>query len=319
MNFDDERYVRVYTRKTVNSKVIGWEGRATLMALLLEVDRAGVLDLDGLDPAEALTALSELPIEITSVGMRRLIDRGTVRIDGGRLVVPRFLEAQEARQSDAQRQRESRAKRAAIANVSEHAVRAAASAGVDVTNRDHIESQNVTECHTVSHAVTDGHSVLSSAEISSADQDTPTECQPSVASPRSAPRNKRPSRAESIPVLMSDSVVISEELIAAKAVQWEVSAERIRAQIPEFRRYWVDEKARKSPRGWLQAFGNRVDSLGKRGMLHDPERAVIHVRSGAPRARTTSVENTERQKERARVFLEEEARNKQLRLVETGS
>lgn len=164
MNFEDERYVRVYTRKTVTTKLLGWEGRACLHALLLEVDRAGVLELEGMDPADALSALSDIPVEFARVGMARILERGVAVVSDGRLFLPRFLEAQEARQSDAQRQRESRARRAAELRVSQGAVRAMATA---VTNRDHMESQNVTECHTESHDVTSGHSVLSRAQLSS--------------------------------------------------------------------------------------------------------------------------------------------------------
>ncbi len=170
MNFEDERYVRVYTRKTVTTKLLGWDGRMCLHALLLEVDRAGVIDLEGLDPAEALAALADLPLEHARSGMSKLLDRKVVVVTNGVLFVPNFIRAQEAKQSDAQRQRESRARRAA-------AVRAAEVAGVvppelldlvapvvdthiesqPVTIRD-TQSQLVTERHTQSHAVTPCHS-----------------------------------------------------------------------------------------------------------------------------------------------------------------
>jgi hypothetical protein len=173
VNFEDERYVRVYTRKTVTMKLLGWEGRMCLHALLLEVDRAGVLELEGMDPAEALAAMADLPIEHARVGMARLIERGVVTVRDGILLLPRFIEAQEAKQTDAQRQRESRANRAARLRISEHAARVVPP---DVTNRDHKRSHDVTSGHTESHAVTVGHSVLSSAQLSSAQQGdlTPT-------------------------------------------------------------------------------------------------------------------------------------------------
>lgn len=179
MNFEDEPYVRVYKRKTVTAKLIGWEGRMVLRSLLLEVDRAGALDLEGMDPAEALAALDEMPIEHVRTGMARLLERGVVMVSDGVLFLPRFLEAQEARQSDAQRQRESRGKRAAALKVSEHGIRALAQLppaddqepAQPVTKRDHIESQDVTDCHDESHVVTNGHS--SSAQLSSAQLDPP--------------------------------------------------------------------------------------------------------------------------------------------------
>lgn len=187
MNFEDEPYVRVYKRKTVTTKLIGWEGRMVLRSLLLEVDRAGVLDLDGMDPAEALVALDEMPLEHAKVGMGRLIERGVVVIQNGVLFIPRFMEAQEARQSDAQRQRESRGKRAAAIRASKAGVPVAEGAATTppvpepgatttetpptapVTNSDRLASQPVTNGHTRSHDVTRGHP--SSAQLSSTKQE----------------------------------------------------------------------------------------------------------------------------------------------------
>lgn len=119
MNFEDEPYVRVYKRKTVTTKLVGWEGRTTLYHLMLEVDRAGVFDLDGEDPAAAVSALTELPLQIVRVGLARLMERNVVQLVRGVLLLPRFIEAQEARQSDAQRQRESRERRRALIRLSE--------------------------------------------------------------------------------------------------------------------------------------------------------------------------------------------------------
>ena len=34
MNFDDERFVKIYPRNTTNWKLLGWEGRCVLMMLL---------------------------------------------------------------------------------------------------------------------------------------------------------------------------------------------------------------------------------------------------------------------------------------------
>ncbi len=167
MNFEDERYVRVYTRKTVTTKLLGWDGRMCLYALLLEVDRAGVLDLEGLDPAEALAALADLPLEHAQTGMAKLLTRKVVVVTDGVLFVPNFIRAQEAKQSDAQRQRESRARRAAAVRAAELpgvpaelvavAVTVLESESHPVTIRDS-ESPPVTERHDRSHAVTVGHS-----------------------------------------------------------------------------------------------------------------------------------------------------------------
>lgn len=206
MNFEDEPYVRVYKRKTVTTKLIGWEGRMVLRSLLLEVDRAGILDLDGMDPAEALAALDEMPLEHVRVGMGRLLDRGVVVVQDGVLFVPRYMDAQEAKQSDAQRQRESRARRAAELRVTQGGLVTKAStpgpaAGEaepsspepssekHVTNGDGLASQPVTKRHDRSHAVTRGHP--SSAQPSNTEQEEDLESSDS-AGPGPAPLKLKP-------------------------------------------------------------------------------------------------------------------------------
>lgn len=157
MNFSDERYVRVYTKDTPTWRLLPWEGRALLPLLLRAVDRAGVIDL-GDEVNEGLAAAVGLPVEVVAVGLPALVKRGTVVLHAdGMLALPKFIEAQEAKQSDKQRQKESRLRRAEIGAI---------------TNRDE-PSQNVTDCHetiqnvttghTASQPVTSGHSVLSRA------------------------------------------------------------------------------------------------------------------------------------------------------------
>lgn len=113
MDWGNERYVRLYVRDTADMLAAGWEGRAVFTELLRKVDRAGLLDISD---REVLADLLRMPREIVDVGLERLLRRGVVlEMAGGGLLVRNFLEAQEARQSDAQRQRESRARRAASA------------------------------------------------------------------------------------------------------------------------------------------------------------------------------------------------------------
>lgn len=101
MNFEDEDYVRLYTRDTVTMKKIGWEGRAVLSELMRKVERSGVLELEeGDDVAEAVAALCDLPVEIARTGLGLLASRGVTRRHGASLVLVRFVEAQNARRSD---------------------------------------------------------------------------------------------------------------------------------------------------------------------------------------------------------------------------
>lgn len=116
MDWENERYVRLYTRDTADLLAVGHEGRLVLYELMRKVDRAGVLDTD--DP-EVIANLIRVPLEVAAAGLQRLLERGTVELGdvGGRrcLILPNFIEAQEAKASSKQRQKESRARRRARA------------------------------------------------------------------------------------------------------------------------------------------------------------------------------------------------------------
>lgn len=101
MNFEDEEYVRLYTRDTVTMKRIGWEGRTVLWHLMRKVEGSGVLELDaGDDAAEAVAALCDLSEELARTGLERLASRGVTELHGSSLVLVKFVEAQNARRSD---------------------------------------------------------------------------------------------------------------------------------------------------------------------------------------------------------------------------
>ena len=150
MNYEDEEYVRYYTRETVGWKALGWEGQAVLALMLHgKFDRSGVFDCDGHDPSHAVTLVTGAPIEVTAVGLKRLTDCGAWVIVGGRIVWPKYVHAQSCRRTDKARQRESRDKRR-----------------VDALN------PTVTNSDDPSHAVTGGHklSLLAEAEQSRAEK-----------------------------------------------------------------------------------------------------------------------------------------------------
>lgn len=152
MNWEDERYVRLYTRDTITWKLLGWEGRFVMMSLLRKVDRAGCLDLEA--GTEGLSALLEMPEEIVQAGLAACTKRGTVQQRGSMLVLPRFLEAQEAKQSDRQRQRECRERRRDLgqrANVVGLSHEPESQSRI-VTEQSHMLSRGVTESHTDSPA-----------------------------------------------------------------------------------------------------------------------------------------------------------------------
>ena len=146
MNFDDERFVKIYPRNTTNWKLLGWEGRCVLMMLFREVDRAGCLDIEG--GMEGLALLLDLPPDVTERGFAACLKRGTVVQNGNLAIIPNFTRAQDARQTDRVRQAESRARRREVA-MSQNVTDVART----VTERDQM-SHVVTDGHTESHDVT---------------------------------------------------------------------------------------------------------------------------------------------------------------------
>jgi hypothetical protein len=155
MRWEDERYVRLYTRDTLTWIRWGWEGQCVFALLERKVDRAGVIEIGEEDPAEALNAITGIPVEICAIAWARLSagknPTVTIRDEMSRaFVIPNFIEAQEANQSDAARKRKSRELARAV-NQSR-----------DVTN-GHENGQKVTRGHTRSQPVTPSCAVPSLA------------------------------------------------------------------------------------------------------------------------------------------------------------
>ena len=142
MDWENERYVRVYTRDTIDWVALGWEAQALFFFIIRKVDRSGVLEV-GKHGARGIAALVGMPAEIVERSLPILIADGCVTITGGLLLIPNFIEAQEAKQSDKQRQKECRERRRSEAR------------SQNVTGPSH----NVTESHGRSQPVTDGHSL----------------------------------------------------------------------------------------------------------------------------------------------------------------
>lgn len=107
MNFEDERYVRLFTRDTPNMIRMTWEARAVLPWIMRKLDRSGSIDL-GASGAEGLEALAELirmPVTIVTAGVTDLIKRKTLAIRGVTIIMPNFSMAQEIPKTDAERAR----------------------------------------------------------------------------------------------------------------------------------------------------------------------------------------------------------------------
>lgn len=110
MDWTDEHYVKLYTRKTATRLLWPWQGRALHPLLMCEVDKAGTLDVGSRDPVRTVAVMVGMPEEVVKVGLDALLEDGTAELVGGRLVLPRFLEAQEARKTHAASARHHREK-----------------------------------------------------------------------------------------------------------------------------------------------------------------------------------------------------------------
>lgn len=180
MRWEDETYVRVYTRDTVDWDMMCWQARCLLPLLLRKVDRAGLVEL-GRHGARGLAANVKLPIEVVECGLHGdpaqttspdgLLASGSVEIHGSVLVVPNFIDAQSASMSDALRKRESRARARDVARAVEMGLVTEPDEVSQNVTEGHETGQTVTPGHNASQPVTSGHSELCSALLISSERD----------------------------------------------------------------------------------------------------------------------------------------------------
>lgn len=112
MRWEDERYVRFYTRDTPEWDAMNWRARGLFGLILRVVDRAGILKLGKRLGLRGVSVAVKAPWEEVQGPLQELLDDGCVRYveteDNAALVMPNFLAAQEAPMSTAERKRKSR-------------------------------------------------------------------------------------------------------------------------------------------------------------------------------------------------------------------
>ncbi len=147
MNWQDEQFVKVYTRDTGEWTLLSWDAQALLLQILRKVDRSGVMQL-GKHGARVLPAAlgHRDQTERIAAALLELTADGCVVLQPECLVVPNFIAAQTSRQSDKARQQSARDRRRAE------------SMGASLPAEPKT-SQNVTDCHLVSPGVTSSHLV----------------------------------------------------------------------------------------------------------------------------------------------------------------
>jgi hypothetical protein len=286
MDWSNERYVRLYTRDTTSWKLFSWEARFVLMSLLRKVDRSGVLDV-GNDGIEGLAALIEVPLEIAAVGVPQLLKRETLVQRDTLFVMPNFLPAQEAKQSDAMRKREERERR-----------RHAALAGTRHADDEFPDkpSRNVTEPENESRNVTDSYESRTERPLNPI-YVTPSQAEPSQAEP-SQSLARDPWTPESVPqsALPPPEPIASAPRgtlqIAPPAAEWTGLAletwNAARERYGQLIASGVDSTAR--PGAWnglpLPIVGDRIREMRERGLTYTEarEKALGAIETAAARA-----------------------------------
>jgi hypothetical protein len=123
--------------------------RALWPHLLAVADRAGYIRIkQGERRLKLLAGLLLMPLDVVEVGLPDLLEDGRIREILAGYFIPNYIAAQEAKSSDAERQRKrrERLRDQALAELQE-----------GVTKRDDDVSRNVTDAHDLSRNVTDRH------------------------------------------------------------------------------------------------------------------------------------------------------------------
>lgn len=170
MRWEDESYVRLYKRETPEWTLLCWQARVVHPLILKNLDRAGLLEL-GRSRWKALASALRAPLKLIETAMEGTEEEAGLLADGclklipdgkgGELLyAPNFLEAQEAKQSDAARKRAERERASAKARAaslglsqSEPDQATVTKPDASVTNRDASVTKPdapVTSCHNLS-------------------------------------------------------------------------------------------------------------------------------------------------------------------------
>ncbi len=110
MKWEEERYVRLFTRDSVTWVGWPWQSRALFCLLLRKVDRAGIMEL-GEHGMEGVAVMAGMPLDVVQEAIKPLLASRSVVVNGEALIFPKFIEAQESISSPASRQRDSRDRR----------------------------------------------------------------------------------------------------------------------------------------------------------------------------------------------------------------
>lgn len=141
MDWSNERYVRLYTRDTIDWCLWPWQARAVFPLLLRKMDRSGFLAV-GNHGAAGIAELVRMPVDVVQVGLDSLVRDGCVTLRDGVVTMKNYVEAQESKASDALRAKNYR-ERAKLSSPVTPRDEPVTKRDVSVTDR-HAPSQTVT-------------------------------------------------------------------------------------------------------------------------------------------------------------------------------
>ena len=229
MRWEDERYVRLYTRNTPEWLALSWRARGLFGLLMREVDRAGILKVGRLGLKGAAVAVGAPWVEVEAP-LGELLEDGCLRFDAERQCVfmPNFMAAQECAQSDRARKQASRERARAAFDVCDGPQSDSESAA-SVTSRDELTSLFVTESHDQSHAVTTSHTPSHSVTLNQAVLilDKPSREEPPSSTVGSVPPAKS-SRGTRLPPEWEPPQAIIERFRTSERVDATASIERFK-------------------------------------------------------------------------------------------
>lgn len=107
MRWEDEPWVKLYTRETGSWMCLTWQARGIFDELMKKVDRAGIVEL-GRKGLHAVAGLLRAPFSEIEPYLVELLDDGCLVLEGDKLIMPNFVEAQDAKTSDREKKRRSR-------------------------------------------------------------------------------------------------------------------------------------------------------------------------------------------------------------------
>ncbi len=108
MEWNDEHYVKLFTRNTLTWKSWTWEARTVFLMLLRRVNMAGFLETGDLDPVEAIALQIDVPAHIVEIGLKQLLKSKTCELLDQAVLISKFVDAQETPKSPQQAKRDHR-------------------------------------------------------------------------------------------------------------------------------------------------------------------------------------------------------------------